>query len=223
MIYPVLATIFFLSLVLVLALVIGFIFKPKIWIRNKRSLLAFYFFWFIAYSFFIIFFTGPEDLALYPSQAASPYKLPWQAGDSRFVAQGNNSFTSHRGDHKHAWDFVMPLGEKIRAARAGQVRKIVDYLDGIGFNSNFITIEHENGELSTYSHIKNLGALVKMGDSVKQGQPIALCGMVGQTVFPHVHFYVTKLEGSVSIPVSFSDVPGGVPLAGKFYTSENAF
>ncbi len=146
MIYPVLAIIFFISLALALALVLGLIFKSKISLRNRRSFLTFYLFWFVAYSLFILFFTGPKDLTQYPSQAASPYKLPWKAGDSRFVAQGNNSFISHRGDHKYAWDFAMPLGTEIRASRAGHIRKIEDHFEGIGFNSNFIAIEHENGE-----------------------------------------------------------------------------
>jgi murein DD-endopeptidase MepM/ murein hydrolase activator NlpD len=73
-----------------------------------------------------------------------------------------------------------------------------------------------------YAHISLNGALVKVGDLVKQGQPIALSGMVGQTVFPHVHFYVMYKERTLSIPITFADVPGGVPLAGHFYTSENS-
>lgn len=62
---------------------------------------------------------------------------------------------------------------------------------------------------------------MKVGDQAKQGQPIALSGMVGQTIFPHVHFYVINKEGTSSIPISFGEVPGGVPMAGRFYTSEN--
>ena len=33
--------------------------------------------------------------------------------------------------------------------------------------------------------------------------------MVGQTLFPHVHFYVIEKEGAPTIPVSFREVPGG--------------
>ena len=170
---------------------------------------------------FICLFTGPTDLKEYPPQSSSPYRLPWKAGVSRFVAQGNRSFTSHRDFHLYAWDFVMPNGTEILAARDGRVREVEDSFDGIGLKSNFLIIEHEDGERSAYAHIRQSGALVKVGDQVKQGQPVALSGMVGQTIFPHVHFYVINKEGTSSIPISFSEVPGGVPMAGHFHTSEN--
>ena len=166
-------------------------------------------------------YTGPEDLNQYPPRIGSPYKLPWAAGVTRFVAQGNRSFTSHRGTHRFAWDFVMPNGTQILAARAGRIIEVKDAWDGIGLNSNFISLEHEDGQRSVYVHIRFNGALVKEGDLVKQGQPIAFSGMVGQTIFPHVHFYVMNKEGTLSIPIAFVDVPEGVPLAGHFYTSEN--
>jgi hypothetical protein len=56
---------------------------------------------------------------------------------------------------------------------------------------------------------------------VKQREPIALSGMVGQAIFPQVHFYVMNKDGTSSVPISFFDVQGGVPSAGYFYTSEN--
>ncbi len=45
--------------------------------------------------------------------------------------------------------------------------------------------------------------------------------MVGQTPFPHVHFLVFNNEETSSLPISFNDVPDGIPFAGKFYTSKN--
>ncbi len=219
--YPLLASIFFLSIFLFLVLIVGTLFRPPIWRRNKQRITRFYVLWFSAYALFILFFTGPENLETYPPQQGSPYKLPWKAGVTRFVAQGNHSFTSHRGLHRFAWDFVMSNGTEVLAARAGRVLEIKDDWDGIGLNSNYISIEHDDGEKSVYAHIRFHGALVHVGESVKQGQPIALSGMVGQTVFPHVHFYVLNKEGNQSIPISFAEVEGGVPFAGRFYTSGN--
>lgn len=137
------------------------------------------------------------------------------------MAQGNRSFTSHREFHEFAWDFVMPNGTEILAAREGQVVELEDRFSGIGLKSNFIFIEHEDGELSVYAHIQRDGALANVGDQVRRGQPIALSGMVGQTIFPHLHFYVTNPQRTSSIPISFEEIPGGVPLAGRFYTSGN--
>ena len=55
----------------------------------------------------------------------------------------------------------------------------------------------------------------------KQGQPIALSGMVGQTIFPHLHFAVFNREETESLPIAFSEVRRGVPLAGQFCLSKN--
>lgn len=115
----------------------------------------------------------------------------------------------------------MPSGTEVLAVRDGKVTKVEDSFDGIGLNSNVLEIEHEDGQHSGYAHIRHHRAFVKVGDLVKQGQPIALSGVVGQTPGPHLHFFVTNKEGTSSIPISFHDVPGGVPLAGHFYTSQN--
>jgi hypothetical protein len=219
--YPALAVIFFLSLILSLLLIAGLVLRPKIWLKNLAKIKIFYLLWFAPYLIFILFFTGPEDLSIYPHQNQANYKLPWTAGLTRFVTQGNRSFTSHRGLHFYAWDFAMPLGAEILAARAGKVIKIVQNFSGVGLNSNYIWIQHDDGEISNYAHIQENSSIVKLGEFVRQGQAIALNGMVGQTTLPHVHFVVFNKDCTESIPVSFKDVPGGVPLARHFYTSEN--
>lgn len=177
--------------------------------------------WFVTYFIFIIFFTGPKNLSLYPDPTSSPYKLPWKEGVARFVAQGNNSFTSHRNLHLHAWDFIMANGTPVLAARGGEVDEVVQNFDGIGFDSNYIHIRHDDGSVGGYAHIKKDSSFVKVGEKIYQGQPIALSGMVGQTIMPHLHFYVLDEEKTASLPISFIDVPEGVPLAGRFYTSNN--
>ena len=115
----------------------------------------------------------------------------------------------------------MPIGTEVLAAREGKVVEVVDSFDGIGINANFVTIEHPDGERSVYAHIKRGSAMVKVGETVHQAQAIALSGMVGQAPGPHLHFYVINKEHTSSIPISFRDVYGGVPLAAHFYTSRN--
>lgn len=219
--YPLLALIFFLSLIIGLLLIVGFIFKPKIWLRYQRGMRIFTALWFIPYFVYILFFTGPVDLSKYPPRDNSPYKLPWQAGVTRVLSQGNRSFTSHQGLHFYAWDFVMPIGTKILAAREGVVLEIEQSFSTVGLKGNYLLIRHADGQISGYFHIQQNGALVKVGDQVKQGQEIALSGMTGQTTLPHLHFLVFNSEQTASIPVSFQDVENGVPLAGHLYTSTN--
>lgn len=221
MTYYFLATMFCATLAIVTGSLLILVLKPRVLQNNTAKVVTFLTMWFVPYGIFILFFTGPTDLRIYPSQEESPYRLPWKSGVSRFVAQGNRSFTSHRDFHQYAWDFVMANGTEILAVRNGKIVEIEDSFDGIGPMSNFIIVQHDDGTKSAFAHIKKNGTLAKVGDLVKQGQPIALSGMVGQTIFPHVHFYVMNKEGTRSIPISFRDVPGGVPLAGRFYTSQN--
>jgi murein DD-endopeptidase MepM/ murein hydrolase activator NlpD len=221
MTWPVLGFCFAISTISVLVLFLLIAVKPALWAKNKSKILKSYAVWFITYSMFILFFTGPLDSQTYQPQANSPYKLPWQSGIKRLVVQGNRSFTSHRDRNLFAWDFLMANGTQILASRAGKVTEIKQDFDGIGLNSNFVIIEHEDGQRSGYFHIQHKSSLVHVGDVVKQGQPIALSGMVGQTIFPHVHFAVFNKENSASLPITFNDVPEGIPLAGHFYISGN--
>lgn len=80
---------------------------------------------------------------------------------------------------------------------------------------------HEDGQRSGYFHLSKGHVQVHFGDTINQGQLIALSGMVGQTWFPHLHFVVFNKGKTASLPISFADVPGGIPFAGHFYTSEN--
>lgn len=200
---------------------LGWWLKPLFWQRNWRAIRVAYAAWFLAYAVFIIFFTGPSSSDVYPKAEESPYHLPWNAGVTRFVAQGNRSYTSHRDLHLYAWDFVMPNGTPVLAARAGTVIAVEDSFDGIGLRSNYLWIEHDDGTRAGYAHIRHRSSLVAVSDKVKQGQPIAWSGMVGQTTFPHLHFYVLGKDRTASIPISFQEVAGGIPLAGRLYTSEN--
>ena len=222
MIWPILGVIFFLSILFLVLLTISLILKLDFLKRNKITVMFLFSVWYVPYILFVLFFTGPSDLSVYPPQSSSPYKLPWQVGITRFIAQGNRSFTSHRELHEFAWDFVMPIGTPVLAVRDGIVREAFDGDEGIGIKpNNFVVIEHVDGQQSGYFHLSMGQVRVKVGDFVKQGQPIALSGMVGQTWFPHLHFLVFTKDKTKSLPISFADVPGGVRLAGHFYTSQN--
>ena len=168
----------------------------------------------------IMVFTSPRDTNLYPNHIDSPYSLPWEMGLKRCVIQGNRSISTHRGFYEYSWDFWMPIGSKIVSTRNGIVSTAIDKNDGFSIRyNNYLEIEHEDGTKAVYAHIKKDGIVVKPGEKVAQGQLIAYSGMVGYTIFPHLHFYVIANDGKVSIPISFHDVQGGIPLAGHCYSS----
>ena len=165
----------------------------------------------------------------------SPYRLPWPGGLSFACVQGNNGSFSHKGVQAYAWDFAMPTGSVIEAARAGVVRFVGQESNVGGVNwkediarANYVVIDHGDGTSAAYLHLMFQGALVKVGDHVSQGQPIAYSGATGYASGPHLHFQVEKTDAgswfSQSIAVHFADVTsnGGVPVQGQGYTSGNA-
>ncbi len=124
---------------------------------------------------------------------------------------------AHFAHFKHAIDFILPEGTKLLASKAGNVLeiKVNSKLGGADPKYNdikyvkYITLQHSDGEFSQYAHLKYKGALVKVGDKVKQGQPIAISGNTGFSTTPHLHFQVFKLnntkEGWESLKVRFKE------------------
>jgi murein DD-endopeptidase MepM/ murein hydrolase activator NlpD len=170
--------------------------------------------------------TGPRHLDRYPPREGSPYRLPWPAGQIHFCAQSNRGIVSHRGWEEYAYDFLMPVGSDVCAARGGVVLRVVVGHDGHGLHmpNNFIAIDHGDGTTGWYLHLQKGGSLVEVGERVRQGQTIARSGHVGRSLAPHLHFQVTDSARQSTLPVSFADVPGqeGVPRMFFFYTSANA-
>jgi len=124
-----------------------------------------------------------------------------EGGDSRFVAQGNRSFTSHRDYHMFAWDFVNANREPKCCSADGKVVVVVDNFDGIGLLRQLRDPSDRStrmGQRSAYAHHSKQGSARQIGRPVKQGQPIANSGMVGQAPGPHLHFYVINKEGTSS-------------------------
>lgn len=138
---------------------------------------------------------GPTACGPYPPWESSQYVLPYPAGMAFVVSQGNCSIGSHQGPARHAYDFAMPVGTTVVATRDGIALSVEDrHPDGTGLpdDDNVITVEHADGTLARYVHIRQRGALVAAGDPVSTGQPIALSGNSGSTGgLPHLHFQVT--------------------------------
>ncbi len=170
-----------------------------------------------------LIFTGPRNFAQYPDARTSPYRLPWEVGKTFLCIQSNRAVVSHRGREEFAYDFAMPLGTEIRAARAGKVIRVVAEHDGHGYHwpNNLVVIQHEDGTLGNYLHIRKDGSRVAVGDVIQQGQVIAESGHVGNSMLPHLHFHVTDKDRKGTQPITFSDVlkDAGIPRMFKRYTA----
>jgi murein DD-endopeptidase MepM/ murein hydrolase activator NlpD len=120
-----------------------------------------------------------------------------------------------RGGHPNsiAYDFDMPVGADVVAARAGEVVMVwedtPDEPDELRPNGFYI--EHDDGSIGSYAHITQNGVLVDVGDRVEQGQVVAIGGTSG-TSAPHLHFmvyqrYPTRVEDD-DVPVNFRNADG---------------
>jgi hypothetical protein len=127
------------------------------------------------------------------------YWLPYKDGTRQLMVQGYNSTHSHR--YLVANDFKMKTGTTICAARAGIVTNVMQTSNIGGLKDkenhwNYIVLMHKDSSTAIYGHLKINGALVKQGDTVLQGQAIALSGNTGYSAFPHLHFQVFNKTGN---------------------------
>ncbi|MGE4233263.1 MAG: M23 family metallopeptidase [Bacteriovoracia bacterium] len=96
-------------------------------------------------------------------------------------------YGSRRRDFHDGIDIRARKGTPVYSAKAGEVIYSARRIRGYG---NMIVIRHENGFSTVYAH--NSKNLVKLGDSVKDGQKIALVGRTGRATGPHLHFEVRR-------------------------------
>jgi murein DD-endopeptidase MepM/ murein hydrolase activator NlpD len=95
---------------------------------------------------------------------------------------------THGRDNQLAYDFWMPIGEELVAARAGVVREVIDRYEDQNLNwreFNLIHIEHADGSTAFYAHLMQDSAVVEVGDQVMAGELIARSGETGTSV-PHL-------------------------------------
>ncbi len=68
--------------------------------------------------------------------------------------------------------------------------------DGHPIAPNFVAIEHPDGLVTYYFHLKKGSVLVEVGQWVECGTPLGLVGSSGYSSLPHLHFGVTDAEGN---------------------------
>jgi murein DD-endopeptidase MepM/ murein hydrolase activator NlpD len=157
----------------------------------------------------------------YPPQATSPYVLPFQVGQAYLVSQGNCSHGSHRVGSKaqYAYDFSMPIDTPVVASRDGTVVFVQeDFANGNGTEgqNNLIFVEHDDGTVAGYVHLKQDGALVAIGDDVRRGDVIG-------SSWQALHFQVTQCLQCETVAVTFLNTrphPDGL-VKGEIYTAES--
>ena len=93
-------------------------------------------------------------------------------------------------------DFPSPVGTTITAAASGKV-----IFAGVhSAYGKMVEVDHGNGLVTRYAHASKL--LVKAGDLVLRGQPIARVGTTGRSTGAHLHYEV-RLNGTPQNPARF--------------------
>lgn len=81
-------------------------------------------------------------------------------------------------------DWACPTGTAINASCGGKV-VTAGWVGGYGY---CVELAHSNGTHTRYGHLSKI--LVSVGDTVAQGDRIALSGNTGDSTGPHVHFEI---------------------------------
>jgi biotin carboxyl carrier protein len=140
-----------------------------------------------------------------------PFNGNWKVTNGGKTVETNNHADPERSPKsmQHAYDFRLEhirrgerlsdyevFGREVISPADGKVIQIIngaidvlpgekDRGNGVG---NMIITDYGNGEFGMICHLKFNSIKVTVGDEIKQGQVIGLCGNTGNTSEPHVHF-----------------------------------
>jgi murein DD-endopeptidase MepM/ murein hydrolase activator NlpD len=132
--------------------------------------------------------------ALMPS--GWPVKGGWVSSNFGMRA---DPFTGRRSMHRGV-DIASPLGSTIHAMGDGVV-VFAGERHGYG---NMVEINHGQGYSTRYAHVAKW--LVRVGDRVTRGQPVANVGITGRSTGPHLHFEVLRSHRQVD-PIGYLNGP----------------
>lgn len=163
----------------------------------------------------------------YPNWETSLYVLPYQVGETYEVLQGNCTGGSHSGDIRFGFDFTMPIGTTITAARSGIVEEVVEHhpnYNGRGMGANIVVLRHIDGTRTRYGHLDQNGVFVDVSGVVQQGDVLGRSGAsnLGPDDTEHLHFHVQEEVGRQTLPSTFRNTapnPDGL-IVRTSYTAE---
>lgn len=109
---------------------------------------------------------------------------------------GRKAPTKGASTYHKGIDWAVPKGTAVVASSGGTVTK-AGWGSGYGY---VVYIKHPDGRETRYGHLSKV--LVSAGQSVKQGQKIALSGNTGRSTGPHLHFEI-RINGTAVNPLKY--------------------
>jgi hypothetical protein len=129
---------------------------------------------------------------------------------------GRRTYDGHKGVDLRVTDKAAAGRTSVLAAAPGRVARLRDGMVDASVRAtgapgvkgvecgNGVVIDHGNGWETQYCHMARGSVTVKVGDTVKTGQPIGRVGLSGDTEFAHLHMQVLR-NGAIVDPFA----PGG--------------
>lgn len=121
-----------------------------------------------------------------------PGALPVPDADPSMLVSGFGTRINpwHKAKYHHdGLDFAGVRGSAILATGEGTVTLVKQTDVPAGYGS-YIEIDHGYGYVTRYTHLGEIK--VRTGQKVKKGSTIAIMGMSGGSIAPHVHYEVLK-------------------------------
>ncbi len=162
-----------------------------------------------------------------------PFKGAWIVGNGGRDASGNSHrnpddtgprnqrfaydfIKDHKGDGKNLEDYEA-FGSEVIAPAGGIISQVINgskdipigESDWVVICGNMVVIDHENEEWSVLAHLKHNSIKVKVGDKVKQGDLLGLCGNTGNTTEPHMHYHLQNdsiMYRATGLPAQFKRI-----------------
>ncbi|HZH04428.1 MAG TPA: M23 family metallopeptidase [Myxococcaceae bacterium] len=138
-------------------------------------------------------------------------QVPFGCGLAFPVSQAHH-VGSHQSHDGWAWDFRMPEGVPVVAARAGRVRlargdsQVGGCDPRFAPDANYVVVSHGDGLETQYLHFQSV--MVEPGAWVEAGDLLGYSGKTGWACGAHLHFKVAREEGTgwnnPSIPAHIS-------------------
>lgn len=92
----------------------------------------------------------------------------------------------------HCWGMpiVSPGDGTVVAVHDGEPDQPIGQQDPSKPAGNHVLIDHGTGEYSLLAHLQNGSVAPEVGQAVRGGQPLGLCGNSGNTTEPHLHYHL---------------------------------
>ena len=129
----------------------------------------------------------PTSAAMDSAFMTPPEEWPLESG---YVTRGSGGESRYQGPHPGV-DIAVPVGTEIRAAGGGLVVEAGENPE----YGKFVRLQHSDEYETLYGHTSSL--LVRTGDRVTSGQPIAYSGNTGRSTGPHLHFEIRRAGQAV--------------------------